>query len=232
MWHSANVTICSPLRDASARIDHFLAHLSALDWPPDQLRCIWVEGDSVDDTYAQLAMRRDADDRITLLKCDCHQPHFGSIVDPLRFQILATVFNTALDAVDLDWTDYVLFLPCDIKYETDLLQRLVACHLDILAPFSWQEDHFYDVWGFTADGRSIGWISEVQALMHYGHEPVAFDTVGGTVLISNAVLSAGCRYTVDEVDRGLCKMAKAAGFGVYGYPGVKVYHPPYEGWHG
>jgi hypothetical protein len=232
MSHSANVTICSPLRDFGNNFPAYLARVQALEWPAAQLRFIAVEGDSADNTYYQLAAWRDADPRVTLLKCDCHQPRFGSIVDPARFRVLATVFNKALDAVDLDWTDYVLFLPCDIRYTPDLLSTLVACQKDVVAPFSWQEEHFYDVWGFTVDGRSIGWCSELEAFLRFGHEPVAFDTVGGTVLLSNAVVSAGCRYTVDAVDRGLCAMAKAAGFGVYGHPGVKVYHPPYGGWHG
>lgn len=220
-----NVTICSPLRDASGQIDHFLAQLSALDWPPDQLRFVWVEGDSSDDTYAQLAMRRDADERITLLKCDCHQPRYGSVVDATRFRVLATVFNTALDAVDLAWSDYVLFLPCDIEYGTDLLQRLIACQLDVLAPFSYQCGHFYDIWAFRQNGRNFGQFTELQSFYHFGDVPVALDSVGGTVLLSKAVLGTRCRYTVDEVDVGLCKMAKAAGFTVYGHPGVKVYHP-------
>lgn len=222
---SRNVTICTPFRDAAAHLDSYLARLSALELAGDRLRFVWVEGDSVDNTYAQLAMRRDADDRITLLKCDCGTPRYGSVVNPERFRTLARVFNTALDAVDLEWTDSVLFLPCDIEFDSDLLQLLSLCNLDIIAPFSYQDGRFYDIWAFRADGRNLGPFSELQSFYHFGARPVLLDSVGGTVLINVAVLRAGCRYTSDEVDVGLCKAARAAGFSVYGHPGVQVYHP-------
>jgi hypothetical protein len=169
---------------------------------------------------------------MTLLKCDCHQPHFGPVVNATRFKTLATIFNTVLNAVDLDWSDYVLFLPADIDYQPDLLQRLVPCQKDIIAPFVWQEDLFYDVWGFQLHSRSLGKFTRLDAFLHFGDAPFQLDTVGGTVLLSNAVLSAGCRYTEEQVDRGLCALATAAGFTIWAHPGVAVEHPPYQEWQG
>ncbi len=225
MWTDANVTICSPLRDAGQILPAYRERIKRLVWPPHQLRIIAVEGDSNDDTWDQLQAWAAQDERVTLGKCDLGKPHYGSIVHPERFQVLATVFNAALNLVDLEWSDYVLFLPGDIEYQPELLGQLVSEQLDVLAPFSYQSGYFYDIWGFTRDKRMFEKFTELDAFLHYGDRPIAMDTVGGTVLLSKAVLAAGCRYTVEEVDRGLCRQARLLGFEIYGHPGVQVYHP-------
>ncbi len=225
MWMDANVTICSPLRDAGQLLPAYRERIKRLVWPRRQLRIVAVEGDSSDDTWDQLQAWAAQDERVTLGKCDLGKPHYGSIVHPERFQVLATVFNAALNLVDLEWSDYVLFLPGDIEYQPELLAQLVVEGLDVLAPFSYQSGYFYDIWGFTADGRMFGKFTELDAFLHYGDRPIVMDTVGGTVLLSRAVLAAGCRYTAEEVDRGLCRQARLLGFEISGHPGVQVYHP-------
>ncbi len=79
-----------------------------------------------------------------LVTCNTGKPRYGSVVDAERFKTLATVFNAGLDRVDVDWSDYVLFLPSDIQYEPDLLTRLLAHNKSIIAPFVYLNDRFYD----------------------------------------------------------------------------------------
>lgn len=225
----ANVTICSPFRDSAAGINEYMNRIADLDYSFDARRYVWVEGDSVDDTARQLLYWAEDDPRVTLVRCNTGVPRHGSIVHPERFKALAQVFNAALDAVDLAWSDYVLFLPSDIVYSPDLLSRLLAHGAHIMAPFSWTEyGRFYDTWGFTRRGEEFGRFTMASGRVAYGDEPIRMDTVGGTVLIRSDVLRAGCRYTPEEVDRGLCKAARAQGFLVWADPSTHVFHPPFD----
>ena len=226
--HGPNVTICSPFRDAGTAVDDYFERLSWLAGAG--FRYVFVEGDSQDDTYVRLQQRALNDNRITLVKCDTGKRRYGSVVNAERFAALATVFNAALDAVDLEWSDYVLFLPSDIHYGPDMLIRLLAHDKDIVAPFVYDAPQgkpvFFDTWGFSWCGKNFGKFHQINALVAYGGEPIQMDTVGGTVLIAADVLRAGCRYTTDEVDRGLCKMAAETGFTVWADPATSVFHPP------
>lgn len=227
-----HVTICSPFRDSGADIPAYFERLFTLrlDNPYVMLRFVYVEGDSKDSTWEMLREWAQYDDRVTLVKCDTGKPRYGPVVNPERFQVLARVFNEALDAVDLEWTDYVLFLPSDIHYEPDLLSRLLAADKDIVAPFSWTYENgryrFYDVWGFGCQGKAFTPFTQQAAREVYGDALLQMDMVGGTVLIKSAVLKLGCRYTEKDVDRGLCWDAQRLGFTVWADPATAVYHPP------
>jgi hypothetical protein len=226
----ANVTICSPFRDSIGNIDAYINRIADLDYPLNSRRYVWVEGDSQDGTWDELQMWADTDDRVMLVKCDTGKPRYSSIVSPVRFAALAKVFNAALDAVDLEWSDYVLFLPSDIHYALDLLNKLVAHDKDIVAPFVYDAPQgrpvFFDTWAFVKDGKNFTKFSRANALVAYGPVPIQMDTVGSTVLIRADVLRAGCRYTSEDVDRGLCECAKAKGFTIWADPSTSVYHPP------
>jgi hypothetical protein len=217
-----NVTICSPFRDSAKHVSQFISQAQWLDYPEEQLRFVAVEGDSTDDTYTQLQEWTDLDCRVTLLTCVTGRPHYGSIVHPERFATLAQVFNTALDAVSLTWSDYALFTPSDVCFGRDVLTRLLAHDKDLIAPFFWGKDGLYhDTWAFTRNGQSIGKVKRGES---FGNAPMQMETVGGMVLMRADVLRAGCRYSYEDVDRGLCKQAHAAGFTVWADPTTHITH--------
>lgn len=203
----------------------FVDCVTALDYPLELLRVIAVEGDSADNTPHILADWARFHGNVTVLKCDTGTPHYGSVVHPVRFATLAQVFNTALDAVDLEWSDYVLFTPSDVCFGRDVLTRLLAHDKDMIAPFFWGQDGlFYDTWGFVREDASFGKFGKRAAMQMFGDGPVAMDTVGGMALIRSEALRAGCRYTAEEVDRGLCKCARSKGFGVWADPSTSIVH--------
>lgn len=224
------VTIVSPFRDYGVQLPDYVQRVQNLLWPAEALRVVCVEGDSTDDTWARLQTWALQDRRVSLVKCDTGKPRYGSVIDPERFAALAQVFNAGLNAADLDWGDFVLVLPSDIAYAPDLLQRLAAHSFDLVAPFVWLPDgRFYDTWAFgrRVDGvvRYYGNFPRGELGRLFGEGPVAMETVGGTLLIRADVLRAGCRYTADEVDRGLCRCAWAHGFKVWADPTTHVDHP-------
>lgn len=203
----------------------FIRRVSNLDYPPEQLRFVAVEGDSTDDTYEMLRDWTLRDERVRLLECDTGTRHYGSVVNAERFATLARVFNTALDAVDLEWSDYVLFTPSDIDFLPSVLNRLLAHDKDMIAPFFFGRDGlFHDTWGFSRNGKNFEKFCRNDSAERYGRKPIKMDTVGGMVLMKSDVLRAGCRYTAEEVDRGLCKTAQAHGFSVWADPATHVVH--------
>ena len=222
---AANVTIVSPMRDFADGLPEYRQRLARLDYSADALRFIVVEGDSVDGTKAALAAWEEVEWRLAVIRCETGLPKFGSIVDVERFRLLARVFNAGLDAVDLGWSSHVLFAPCDVLFEQDLLSRLLAHDLDLVAPFFWMPGgkHFYDTWGFIRDGVHFGNFHR-SYLPDYGERPIPMDTVGGVILMRADILRAGARYTPEEVDHGLCKSAKALGYGVWADPATHVEH--------
>lgn len=219
-----NITIVSPFRDCSAEVNHYIERVEAIEFG-GMLRVVCVEGDSLDDTRQKLQMWANVAPWVSLVRCDVNKPKYGSVVHPERFEILATVFNAGLDAVDLAWSDYVLFLPCDIAYQPDLLARLLAANKDVIAPFSWQYGtYFYDTWAFIdCSGRMFSNFprSEITA---FGDRPVEMTAVGGTMLIDADVLRVGVRYRKQDVDRGFCALAREHGFHVYADPTTHVVH--------
>lgn len=217
------VTIVSPWRDGMHVMSRYFDQIKALEWPHDDLRLVFVEGDSTDGTEAALRWHVTADPRAVLVKCDTGKPRYGSVVHPERFKVLATVFNAGLDAVDYDWTDYVLFIPCDIKYNPDLLRRLVAHNAAVVAPLVFQAGVFYDIWAFSREGRNFGPFP--QSLMDdVSPELIDCETMGGTMLIDADVLRAGVRYSLVDVDRGFTSAARALGYALFADPKLHVEH--------
>lgn len=219
-----NVTILTPIRDAAHLVDAYRERVESLTHPYADLRVLLVEGDSADNTAARCWEWAAQDGRVTVVTCNTGKPRYASIVNADRFALLAQVFNAGLDAVDLDWSTHVLMLPCDIRYGPDLLARLLAHAVDVVSPFVWQGDIFYDTWAFGRGGHQFSNFTRAHAAQHLGTELFKMDTVGGTCLLRAAVLRAGCRYTPSAVDRGLCEQARAHGFGIWADPTTHVEH--------
>lgn len=224
------VTIVSPFRqNGAAYVEEYFKRAYSLTFQ-GRLRWVCVEGDSTDDTLTALQQQAADDPRITVVKCDTGKPRYGSVVSEERFKVLAAVFNTGLNAVDLEWSDYGLFIPSDVGYMPDLVDRLVSWQKPLIAPMFWanegQHGRFYDLWGFCYKDKQFPPYTPAWFQEHYPNsEPFECETVGGVILMSRDVLAAGCRYTPEDVDHGLCWAAQAAGFGTWCDPTTHVVHP-------
>lgn len=218
------VTVVTPWRQHAGAVLDYERQMAALDYPQDRLRFVFVENDSTDETYPMLSSWAALDARVLLRKQDRGYPLYPSVVNPHRFEILATVFNWALDLVDYDWTDYVLFMPCDIAFQPDLLRRLLDHRAPLVSPFVFQNGLFYDTWAFRRDGRNFPPFAETDTEAIFGRDLVRMETMGCVMLIDADVLRAGVRYSTVNVDRGLCEAARAAGYALWADPTLRVYH--------
>lgn len=219
-----NVTIVTPWRQHADDVLRYEQRITTLDYPPDRLRLAFLENDSRDETWDLLQSWAKLDRRITLDKRDTGGPLYPSIVNARRFEIMGTVFNWALELVDYEWTDYVLFLPCDIHFGPDLLARLLAHHAPVVSPFVYQNGFFYDIWAFSRNGHNFLPFAEGSTEALFGADLIEMETMGGVTLIDADVLRAGVRYSTEDVDRGFMTAARAAGFTVWADPSLHVYH--------
>lgn len=228
-----NVTIVTPVRNRARAIAPFRTRYEAIQdaYGAARLRLIVVEGDSVDSTRAQALDAFKDDPAASVVVCNTGLPSFGSVVDPIRFRGLATVFNFGLDHVDLGWSDYAMLLPVDVAFApagdfTRLVERADERRLEVVSPLVFQGGQFYDVWAFQKDGQPFWHFLQGMARSLYGSDHVLMDTVGGAMLISRRVVAAGIRYSMTEVDRGLCRDVHAfgSGWGVWMDPSVFVEH--------
>jgi hypothetical protein len=234
----SNVVIVSPFRDAAGpQIATYRAQIESQTHSP--LRIIAIEGDSTDNTLAELNDWATVDDRVAVIKLDTGQPRYPSIVDSARFAHLASIMNVGIDAAIADGrADYTLFIPSDVIFNRDMITRLLMTQKDIISPMFWIGDHvgdpvqnanglrFYDIWGFTKDGQAFPPMGPAWFATHFPAEPFEVDTTGGVMLCRADVIRAGIRYTLEEVDRGLCKSARAAGFKVWCDPTTHILHGP------
>lgn len=224
-----NITIVSTFRDSN--IDTFVAQCYNLDYPQSKLRFICVEGDSVDKTYDNLLFWQASDSNVTVIKKDVNLPKHGSVINPERMWILATVYNAGLDAVDLDWSDYVMSMPSDVIFTPDLIKGLLRYNKDIIAPWFWTyNEHgvmrFYDTWGFSYQGMYFeqspkSWFDQ----RFPGVALLQMDHVGGVYLMKSKVIKSGCRVSETDGDRGLCRQARAAGFEIWATFNPCIFHP-------
>jgi hypothetical protein len=222
----SHVTICTPARDAAGLLAGYWAQLAALDWPAEDVRYIVCEGDSADYTAVLLDAWATTDSRVRIVHCHTGKPHYGSVVNAERFAVLAAVYNTALDAVDYAWSDYVLMLQVDIHFSPLLLRRLVAHDVDIVAPLIFRDNIFYDIWGFSRHGSNFPPFPAWRTAEFCGLSLLDMETIGGTTLFKAAVLRDGSvRYTPEQVDRGMCATARSQGCRVWADPQTWVEHP-------
>lgn len=222
-----NVTIITPIRNAAHKLPDYVVRADAIQWPArDNIRFIFVEGDSEDNTWDLLVdLWMQDKDRIRLIKCDTGARHHGSYVNAERFRTLATVFNAGLNAVNTVWTDAVLMLPVDIVYGPNLIGRLASWGKPCIAPFSFEEGLFYDTYCWRYQGSMMPKFPIGELRQRYGDKPIEMDTAGGTMLYRIEVVTSGVRYSIEDVDRGFTRQSKEAGYSVWADPTTIVHHP-------
>jgi hypothetical protein len=234
-----NVAICSIFYNSVAQGEllRYQHQIAALDWPHDALRVCCVEGDSTDLTWDNLVHWHKTDRRVRCAKIDLHEPYLGSIDNPRRLRncsVLASYCRAM--ALRDDWADWVLWIESDLLWEPDLLKRLTAHDVDIVAPWvlvardgngvtdiptlrQKQCVAFYDSWGFR-------WTPE----RYFGGAPVR--PIGltqvwsaGSCLLAKADVARQSNQVNDKAIVGWCEQAHAAGYAVCVDPQTEVWHP-------
>jgi hypothetical protein len=221
---AARVAVCSLFRNCAHTVDYYRALLDSQPRAHLGITCSFVEGDSTDDTWAKLCAWRDGDPRVTLVQRN---------VEPVRdFQdrVLkwAELGNAALEGALATDCTHVLWCESDLTLPHDLLEQLVACDVDVVAPAIFLGGMFYDTWGFRGlDGKRFANVPPYHAEW-LPHELVELSSVGSVVLFRREVFDKGVGFRgvyPDGLLAGVCADARQAGFRVWMDSRVAVLHP-------
>jgi glycosyltransferase involved in cell wall biosynthesis len=187
-----NVLILTPAKNAARHLRTYFDRLESLTYARDRLSLGMLEGDSDDDTYAQLerplAELRPRFRSAALFKRDFHfrippgVPRWAPPIQKQRRTVLAKARNHLLFRA-LDDEDWVLWLDVDvIEYPPDIIERLLATGKDIVQP-----NCVYDYGGRSFDLNA--WRDHGRQHLHDLRdegELVPLDSVGGTMLLVRA----------------------------------------------
>lgn len=220
------VAICSLVRDGMDYLPSFRGQLDSLRLTPGtSWRLHILEGDSQDGTWAFLQKWASEDPRISLA-----QEQAGEAVEKEdRAARWARVGNSCLDLVPTSGPHtHVLWLEADLCFPPELLSRLLAHQVDIVAPMIYLGGQFYDTWGFR-DIEGQKWTNlapyhpefKAMSLMEMG-------SVGSCVLFRREVLEKGIRFKGTYENGllvGMCQDARAVGFRVWADTGTAILHP-------
>lgn len=186
------VLILTPAKNATRYLRTYFAGLRSLTYPHDRLSIAILEGDSDDDTYAQLTQHLAAVApefrRTALFRKDFHYriprgvPRWTPRIQKQRRTVLAKARNHLLFRA-LDDEEWVLWLDVDvIEYPPDIIERLLATEKDIVQP-----NCVYDYGGRSFDLNA--WRDHGRHHLHDLKEEgelVPLDSVGGTMLLVRA----------------------------------------------
>lgn len=221
-----SVAICSIVRDGMAYLAAYRRQLESLDLSGGLNWQLYIlEGDSHDGTQAFLQLWAQEDPRITVA-----QEHAGDAAERQdRAARWARVANACLDMVPAAGRHtHVLWLEADLCFPAELLRRLLAHEVDVVAPVVFLGGLFYDTWGFR-DIAGRAWQNEPPFHRSYrAMELIEMGSVGSCVLFRRAVLDAGVRMKgryEDGLLVGMCRDARALGFRVWADTGTAILHP-------
>ncbi len=171
------IAVLTPVKNASAHLDRFFGLIDALDYPKTKLHLILLEGDSTDDTMAQLEAWRDkigeAYHGFDILKEDFGYQLPGhrhaDEVQKKRRSILAACRNQLLAAGLEVGAEKFLFVDVDLcEIPPDAISQMLHFNAPILAANCLQEtsDALFDLNIFCYARRPSD--AEMEPHMHDG----------------------------------------------------------------
>jgi glycosyltransferase involved in cell wall biosynthesis len=184
------ILILTPMKSASRYLKTYFFGLSRLTYTHRRLSLGILEGDSTDDTHAEVERHLAGGNdfrRTVLLKKDFgfHMPpgipRYSAVYQATRRAVLARARNHLLFGA-LDDEDWVLWLDVDVvDYPPDILERLIALDRDVVHPHCVTEPGgpTFDLNAWRDGGRSR--MADLR-----GQGRVRLDAVGGTMLLVRA----------------------------------------------
>lgn len=222
------VAIGSLFRDSTGYFPRYLSQVHALRDAlvarGDEIRCIWVEGDSIDATWGMLTSTLNEQ----LLGRVVHRPHggprWGSVVHPDRMRALGYVGNGVMENIH-EGTDVLFFVESDLIWDVDTALALIDSaykNRTVTVPMvMYQPGWFYDVWAFRKNGQPFGPNAPYHAGIA-GKDTVALDSAGSCLAIPSEGFEA--RYG-DEAIVDLCRDLWSRGVSIILDQRLQIWHP-------
>jgi mannosyltransferase OCH1-like enzyme len=214
------IAVLVPLRDAAEHIAPFLDVLSRLAYPKHQIKLVFCEGDSRDDTFERLsrltAPLRDHYRDIVILRHSVghdipHETRWMPKYQRVRRAGIAKVRNALIDGGLGPEDDWALWIDIDVwNFPPDIIQQLRAANARIVTPNCVVQPGgvSFDLGSFVTTKQDRDWeyYSDMRDGLHqppmgYVHrlylsdvrylDRIVLDSVGGTMLLVDAALHRG-----------------------------------------
>lgn len=219
---AVQVMIGCPVRNRAWILPQYLQHLTALDYPPEQVEYCFVINDSQDETEALLhAFARRFPAR--LLYDNSSRPG-GWQRGYYQFGRLAELRNRLLEAFLQSECDYLFSVDSDILVPPQALQQLVQTGRDVVSALVCNgagigDDQFYNIFNWD-DGRLL-------PIRQFPRDQVfPVDCTGAACLIKRRVIETGARYNSrwGSEDIGFCREVQKHGFAIFCHGGIECVH--------
>lgn len=216
------IAVCSLFRDNASDVMRTFLERARWQYDASKIVHICIEGDSVDDTYAQL--KKITGFKTIVEKMDQGTVKIGSFAEPSRLKALAQLWNRALDIAVTEKAYFTFLLDSDITVPPPVINKLVSHNKDVIAPMLYFENSvfFRDSWAYHKDGENF--LNRYPYHKAYMNNKV-FEVDGvGCPLMKYEVLARGARCGDEEV-RTLSANIKSLGYKVLVDPELAIYHP-------
>lgn len=163
--YGAKVAIFVPVRDAEDFLDRCFELIAGLDFPKKQIRLVFCEGDSTDNTREKLStlseQYREIFEDIEILTCETgsklkRENRWSNRIQYVRRSNLAKVRNHLIKK-GLKDEDWVLWIDVDVcDYDPGILKRLMSEEAKVVTPDCVLEygERSYDMNAFNDDGQT------------------------------------------------------------------------------
>lgn len=165
-----------------------------------------------------------------VVRYDHGGPEFGSVESAQRMQQLSGVGNAMLDAAAkyARVGGLVFYVESDLIWSPETALSLGGTvyprQLDIAAPMIFAGEHFYDVWGFRADGQRFSPFPPYSHALT-GEKFSYVDSVGSAFVTHREVVTDGRLRMTDGALVEFCGKAKRFNYRIGVVPAERVEHP-------
>lgn len=226
-----NVVVASAHRNSAGNARRYMQRVAMLRdrIAPASVRVIAAEGDSTDNTRAEL-MRHAADNGLPIHLVDATHGHppFGSTESPIRMVALSGVANRIFDSIRLD-DDMLVYVESDLIWHAPTIEQLLShayaqtYGYDVFAPLVMAGDLFYDVWAYRdMDGNRFG---PFPPFHHRLNGKLMQVSSAGSCLVMRSAVARECRIHDGNALVGWCHEARRMGYRIAVDPTLIINHP-------
>lgn len=188
-----------------------------------------VEGDSTDNTVNELHALGESGAPISIVTCNHGQRVFGSTEESDRLEALSQVGNAILSSVN-ESDDILIYVESDLIWDAktiiSLIDTLMVCELDVVAPLIFAGNLFYDVFVYRGlDGERFSPFPPYHKHLTLSESlPVEVESAG-SCLVMRAEVARKCKIKDGRALLGFCKDVRENGYHIFVDPTQRIYHP-------
>jgi hypothetical protein len=230
------VGLGSIFSNSIATLDKYIAGVvdlrDRLEARGDGLVCLWVEGDSEDETWEQLHYLACKERLVAFVEERSHgNKVFPSVEDNQRFKQLAWVANGVLEQISDD-VDVFLWVESDIEWDAETALRLIDHvrdgHVMATCPVwfinSGWGSQWYDTFAFRKDSLRFEPHPPYHPCLSADSALVEIDSCGSIWALRGDV-ARRVRFTPESCCVGLCEQAREMGHSIVLDKTLGVVHP-------